>query len=215
MTGLRADGWLRLGAGPAIVSCTFLLAAGCSVKGSGLHSSPELREIRSKIEKSDLALAKLPSQDVAAYYANRTVKTYGPGHGTQVEYFSRGGKCYLWYPGNRRISSCRWKIEQRATKSPWSDGNDVALPHICFSYGPNSSNPVTGHTGSGWQCKRALMTSTDKDGKVSFKLPPPGFPPATADSVSGDPFGLENREGVPFVLEKRRYEFAELRASLQ
>lgn len=58
-------------------------------------------------------------------------------HGTQVEYLTRGGKSYLWYPGNKVILEGRWKRQGE---------------NMCFAYGANTYNPATGHKGGGFEC---------------------------------------------------------------
>ena len=72
----------------------------------------------------------------APYFANHTLMTYDPGHGTQVEYYDNAGHSWLWYPGNRNVLPGAWKLDGAS---------------LCFNYGPQSYNPVTRQVG-GWEC---------------------------------------------------------------
>lgn len=93
-------------------------------------------------------------------------------HGTQIEYLSEGGKAFLWYPGNSSILEGRWKRE----------GGD-----ICFAYGGNTYNPVTGHSGGGWEC-------------MPFDL----YWRVVEERMQGDIFSLDGRGAVPFKLDPKR-----------
>jgi hypothetical protein len=97
-----------------------------------------------------------------------TYMTRSPGHGTQVEYMSSGGKTYLWYSGNTVILEGRWKRE----------GSDV-----CFAYGENTYNPVTGTSGGGWEC-----------------TPYRRFVAGISERMQGDILALAGRSGAPFKL---------------
>lgn len=102
-------------------------------------------------------------------YTNMSVDS---GHGTQVEYLATGGKSYLWYPGNTIILEGRWKRQG---------------PDICFAYGKNTYNPVTGARGGGWEC-------------MPFRL----YWGAVDERMAGDIFTLQGRGAVPFVLSRNR-----------
>ena len=93
-------------------------------------------------------------------------------HGTQIEYLTEGGKAFLWYPGNSNILEGRWKRE----------GQD-----ICFAYGENTFNPVTGHQGGGWEC-------------MSFDI----YWRVVEERMPGDLFALQGRGAVPFRLDPKR-----------
>jgi hypothetical protein len=99
---------------------------------------------------------------------NYTYMTRSPGHGTQVEYMSSGGKTYLWYPGNSVILEGRWKQEGK---------------EICFAYGENTYNPVTGTSGGVWEC-----------------MPNRLFVSAISERMQGDVLSLAGRRNVPFKL---------------
>lgn len=107
--------------------------------------------------------------------ANTTQMSYSPGHGTQVEYMAADGSTWLWYPGNKSILPGQWKV---------SGGQ------LCFRYGGNSFNPVTGHRGGGWECG-SLQT----------------YQSTRVDMLNGDALRLKGRGKVPFQLSKSRTSF--------
>lgn len=118
-----------------------------------------------------LLLVPLPvamAEQVSGY----TQMIYEGQHGTQIEYLAEGGEAFLWYPGNRVVLKGRWALEDR---------------DICFAYGQNTFNPVTGHQGGGWEC-------------MPFEL----YGSAVAERMRGDVFALENRRAVPFSLDPQR-----------
>jgi hypothetical protein len=124
-----------------------------------------------------LLLAAVPAasaQEIAGY----TNLSFDPGHGTQIEYISSEGGAYLWYPGNSIILPGRWKLE---------DGR------MCFSYGPNTYNPVTGTRGGAWECA-----------PLDFY-----FRPIT-ERAKGDILALEGRHAVPFELGREPTSLAEM-----
>ncbi|MCB1518367.1 MAG: hypothetical protein KDJ19_12215 [Hyphomicrobiaceae bacterium] len=106
---------------------------------------------------------------------NTTNLHYDSHFGTQVEYLSSRGKAYLWFPGNSRIVKGEWIV--------LSETDNASSPLLmCFNYGENSYNPVTGQRG-GWECQ-AL----------------PDYLDDLKEQTSGDMFGLARRSRVPFVL---------------
>jgi hypothetical protein len=113
-----------------------------------------------------------------ADFVNKTRVSFGPGHGTQVSYMRSDGAVFLWYPGNRVVLRGDWRIQ---------DGR------VCFRYGANTYNPVTGRGGGGWECR-----------------PIGAFSRTTVDRVPGDVFGLTKRNTVPFVLAPDRTTIADL-----
>ena len=125
-----------------------------------------------------LLLLVLAAPAAAASYGNRTNLTFDPGHGTQVEYVAADGTNYLWYPGNQVVLPGHWQVNPAT---------------ICFAYGANTYNPVTGQHGAGWECER-------KADYASFIV----------DHMSGDVFNLRHREGVPFPLPRTRATLAAL-----
>jgi hypothetical protein len=78
--------------------------------------------------------------DVPTDLGGTTVLFYNQAHGVQVEYYTKNGRSYLWYPGNSRSLAGKWKKEM--------DGK-----LICFSYPSNSYNPVTKERGGDWKCR--------------------------------------------------------------
>ena len=125
-----------------------------------------------------LLFVALAGPSLGASIGNQTTLTYDPGHGTQVEFVAANGTNYLWYPGNRIVLPGHWKL----------DG-----ANICWSYPENSYNPVTGQTGSNWECEpKSVYAST------------------IVERAKGDVFGLAHRSAVPFKLSKTRTSIAAL-----
>lgn len=109
----------------------------------------------------------------AAFTAGYTNLSFTPGHGTQIYYVGNGVE-YLWYPGNQRVVKGNWR-------------KSTAKNSLCFNYGPNSHNPVTGHRGDGWQCGYLTLVEA-----------------GILEQVKGDIFGLSQRSRVPFRLAPSR-----------
>ncbi len=76
-----------------------------------------------------------------AYLSGNTHWIYDVFHGTQVEYNAPDGRTFLWYPGNTRILPGRWEVRK-----------GFIVPELCFLYGTNTYNPVTGLRGGKWEC---------------------------------------------------------------
>lgn len=185
---------------------------GCASNPPDIDKVAGVEGLSEKIAAANLALEKVTVAEARTHYAGFTVKSYDTDHGTQVEYMSPNGRCYLWYPGNRVVLPCKWKITRQPAKTVFDkERAEVDIPHVCYSYPENSYNPVTKQRGSGWQCSPALAASTSESGDITFRLPAPGFHPATVDKIKGDPFALARRKAVPFVLQKKTYSFAELK----
>ncbi|WP_029041523.1 hypothetical protein [Cucumibacter marinus] len=122
-----------------------------------------------------------------------TSMSYSP-HGTQVEYLSRRGRAYLWYPGNTGMVKGRFKIDVMhlpVDKTPNSPLYSLVV--ICFKYGANTYNPITKTRGGDWEC-----------------MPYSFYRDADRDIVSGDPFRLSKRRNVPFVLSRDKTSFSRL-----
>lgn len=120
------------------------------------------------------AMPATQAQEIAGY----TNLSFDPGHGTQIEYVSPEGGAFLWYPGNDIILPGRWKLEGG---------------QMCFNYGPNTYNPVTGSAGDVWECA-----------SVEFY-----FRPIT-ERAKGDVLQLEGRNAVPFQLPREQTSLAEI-----
>jgi hypothetical protein len=113
----------------------------------------------------------------------RTRVVGGGGHGVQVVYTTGNGRSYLWYPGNQTVLAGRWRIvEQMATVRTATNAYEFPQTKVCFDYGNNSYNPVTGKTGEECQHAAFMMMFSGR-------------------SVAGDKFGLSRRKAVPFVLK--------------
>lgn len=127
-----------------------------------------------------LLLANLGAAS-ALEFGGWTTMFYERGHGTQIEYLAPNGKSYLWYPGNNVVLMAPWQKKPK---------------QICYLYGTNTYNPVTGSRGGKWQCT-SLSTYT---GMV-------------AEQAKGDVFGLveaARKNTVPFVLRKSKTTIARL-----
>lgn len=129
-----------------------------------------------------LALIAAGSAAAAPSRNNVTIMTYDPGHGTQVEYYDASGHTWLWYPGNRVVLPGEWKIEPMG-------GHQL----ICFRYGANTYNPVTGSRGKQWEC-----------------MPLGNAEQAVVERKKGDVFGLSTGK-LPFVLTRTKTTIARLR----
>lgn len=105
--------------------------------------------------------------DLAYRFSGKTVLFYDPSHGNQVEYYDPIGRCYLWYPTNNVALAGEWRTEG---------------PNICFRYGDNTYNPVTGDHGGSWDCSSIEQQAS-----------------TVVDAVPGDAFGLSS-EDIPFRL---------------
>ena len=121
----------------------------------------------------------------AAGLGGRTNMTFSPSHGTQVEYLSRSGGAFLWYPGNASVVRGRWKL----APSPYGVGTN-----ICFAYQANSYNPATGESGGHWECEPTRIYEHN-----------------VVDSAGGDLFGLGTKGEVPFQLRPERTTLQALR----
>lgn len=198
----------------AALTGIILFLQGCKSQTTDVDRMTGIPGLSEKLAASNAAQEKVTIAEARKHYAGFTVKSYDTSHGTQVEYMSPDGRCYLWYPGNTRVLPCKWKIAKKP-KKVWPGQNDktINVTHVCYSYPENSRNPVTGHRGSAWQCSQAVVPTIHADGTVTMGIPA-GFAPSTVDKVNGDPFGLARRSAVPFVMEKKTYSFSELKAGL-
>jgi hypothetical protein len=111
--------------------------------------------------------------NVSLAVSNRTMMMRDGHHGDQFEFLSNDGRTWLWYPGNRTLVRGDWK----------ADGS-----RICFRYGKNAYNPVTGQQGGKWEC-----------------TPFADWKPRALGGYRGDVFGLTQRDQVPCVLDKYSY----------
>jgi hypothetical protein len=143
--------------------------------------------------------AKVSLKQAGAQFSNKTNVGWDPRHGTQVEYTSADGKAYLWYPTNAVVLAGEWSLDERELRLKFEGETDIRTikqPRVCFRYGANTYNPVTGHRGDGWQC-----------------TPFVAWQRGTRETRPGDPFGLARRKDAPFVLPKPdRLTFAQIAA---
>jgi hypothetical protein len=121
------------------------------------------------------------------FLACKTHMTFSGGHGTQVSYLRSDGVEFLWYPGNAVVVRGKWNIVEHATEPR-------GYADICFQYGANTYNPVTGRAGGNWECRPAHV-----------------FVRSTVDRADGDVFGLARRGSVPFALSSERTTINDLR----
>lgn len=135
--------------------------------------------------------------DVRAAMADTTKITQDSSHGTQVEYSSKDGRVYLWYPGNSVILPGQWRPEQWFVE--YFEGDKLIkrfeYSRICFAYGLNTYNPATGSSGGKEEC-----TVFD------------AFRKHLVEVVPGDVFNLRNRTAPPFILTKEPQSLKDLRA---
>lgn len=106
--------------------------------------------------------------------ADVTSVSWTPLHGTQVTYSTPDGRIFLWYPGNEVILPGAWKVEPGQQ------------PSLCYAYGANTRNPVTGHQGPAFACSNPALSvfqfiQTDR---------------------KGDVFNLSNIQRPPYVLTR-------------
>ena len=127
-----------------------------------------------------------PSPETKKKFQGGTTNMTFSAHGTQVEFLSRDGRTALWYPGNSVVLHGRWRLVG-------ADAATGSRDNICFQYGSNTYNPITLHSGGGWECESIAL-----------------YQGHVVERVAGDPFGLDKREGVPFTLPGQRTSFAEL-----
>ena len=134
----------------------------------------------------------------------KTWLSYDGRHGTQVTFIAADGRAFLWYPGNTVILPSRWTISERKDsflyRHPGGAGQSFHMLQtavICFQYGPNTYNPVTGNrsrpecgTPGTWQ-------------RTHF------------DERPGDPLGLARMKAPPFVLDKQKTTFDDLIARVR
>lgn len=143
--------------------CTLLTA--CVEPTEDVALSPEQQAAQA--EKK--ALYSSPDR-LRAFLQDTTVKTWIREHGTQIEYHSTDGRTWLVYPGNTRSVQGEWKIQPAGKTS-----------QICYRYGKNTYNPVTGQKGGKFHCKPAWLFLNDR----------------TAQAVDGDVLKLRGRGEYP------------------
>lgn len=153
------------------LALALLVTSGCQPTDTERAPSPSDYEASAFPEKSEAYRNAQKSPDSArAFLSDTTFFGTDLFHGAQIEYLAADGKTFLWYPGNSRPVQGEWKIQEA-----------LFGPDICFRYGPNTRNPITGSSDSSWYC------DDFRDWRAILK---------------GDPFNLASGK-LPFVLPKR------------
>lgn len=103
---------------------------------------------------------------------DRTLLLDHPAQGTQIIFLGSRGKTYLWYGGSTEVLEGRYY-------------SGMMENTVCFRYGPDRYNPVTGAPAGRSEC-----------------TPRPEFSSLVKQQVQGDVFGLSTRRDVPFALAR-------------
>ncbi len=140
---------------------------------------------------------KVPASQLKNFISNKTIITYNRNFSTQIEFHSADGRTFLWFPGNQRIVRGLWKVQISVQSSPFSS-KKYSVANLCYKYGPNTYNPVTKKSGGQWKCLNPGVVFKTKTAKRS-----------------GDTFGLLGRTKVPFILQRKKYTFAEIKSALR
>jgi hypothetical protein len=125
--------------------------------------------------------------------SNMTTLSLSAGHGPQISYRTVDGRVFLWYPGNRVVLRGRWDVNAVRIVDPWT-GAARQVVRVCYAYGRNTFNPVTGSVGGGWECSSASRSLA-----------------RVAERARGDIFQLARRSAPPFVLSRQDLSFALVR----
>lgn len=134
------------------------------------------RDILSGNEYADTTAGFLQNVDPAYPRPGVTYATADYLYGVQIEYFAADGTSYLWFRGNTKPLRGEWKVQGSSFN-----------PDLCFKYGTNTRDAVTGTRGGNWQCGRVRNGA---ENVVSF--------------IEGDPFGLS--KGKQLATDLRRCE---------
>ena len=135
-------------------------------------------------------VAKVDLKDARRFMSNVTYRNVSAGHGNQIEHATADGRVFLWYPGNNVILPGKWKlIEQRQNNGACV----LRSVSLCFQYGANTYNPVTGSQGAEWEC-----------GEFGR------FRSGRAEVVPGDPLGLQRMSVPPFLLPRTDQSIAQI-----
>jgi len=114
--------------------------------------------------------------------AEVTYLSFSQAHGFQVNYLARGGKAWLWYPGNNRGVPETWRIKKGTA--------------ICFKHPVNSYNRVTGQGGGKESCtplelqKRLVVAAVNGD---PFNLKSGSVPYARPKCDATEAFGYDRK----------------------
>ncbi len=136
----------------------------------------------------DAPRKSMTTSEAREFFNCKTRMSFMQGHGTQVTFTAPDGKVFLWYPGNRVVLSGQWEVRSRVPES-----TPTIYAEICFRYGANTYNPVTGAAGNTWKCMSADWLAN-----------------LTTDSADGDLFNLRQRPVPAFVLSREKTSLKQL-----
>jgi hypothetical protein len=130
---------------------------------------------------------------------NTTRHSHDSQHGNQVSFSASDGHTYLWYPGNAAVLKGEWRACEDRFGVTVKGAETVMIPFgkICFKFGPETYNPVTGSQGDKWECAAAS--------KLEERI---------VEQRRGDVFGLAKRLAVPFVLAREKTTIDQLLAQM-
>ena len=139
-----------------------LMGLGCSGPDSRSGVARAIAEVNAR----DVRFPDYPRPDM-------TYLSFSRAHGFQVNYLGRGGRAWLWYPGNLVGVPEEYKQETVSGREA-----------ICFRHPSTSYNPVTKTRGGGFAClplefQRKLIVA----------------------ALAGDPFRLASGR-VPYRLDR-------------
>jgi hypothetical protein len=103
-----------------------------------------------------------------------TVLLQHPEQGSQIIFMGPRGKTYLWYAGSAEILEGRYYSGMRENT-------------ICFRYGADRYNPITGLPAGSSEC-----------------TPRSGYSALLQQTIPGDVFNLAGRRAAPFALGRGR-----------
>lgn len=115
--------------------------------------------------------------EISAFLTGHTVVTHTSAQGTQVEYFARGGKSYLLYPGAKTVVPGKWML---------TISGNIMPNGLCLDYGGNDH-------------KSALFTM-DGYACMDFRR----YFAGVTDRARGDVFGLAKSSKAPIALSKKK-----------
>ena len=103
-----------------------------------------------------------------------TVLLQHPEQGAQIIFMGPRGKTYLWYGGSSEILEGRYYSGMQENT-------------ICFKYGADRYNPITGLPAGRSEC-----------------TPRSGYSALLQQTIEGDVFDLANRRAAPFLLGRAK-----------
>jgi hypothetical protein len=167
---------------PSVTTLLIVVAAGWAALGTAYSQSASTVW---KVPKKPMT-----TSEAREFLSCKTRMSFMQGHGTQVSFTAPDGKVFLWYPGNKVVLSGQWEVRSRAISSR---STLSIYAEICFRYGANTFNPVTGAAGNTWECMPADLLAG-----------------LTTDSSDGDLFNLHQRPVPAFVLSPEKTSLKQL-----